>query len=190
MQQIIDLLKSIAERFLTQPPPVTPPIIDDRFPAGTVKITAAFPKYTDLSNHKGIDISAKKGAPVYAICDGIVAKTKRGRARFPGASYVIVDNGVEYTVSRHTLPCVAYGDSVKTGELIGHIDKSGNWDGYHYHLEFQDRRGNILEPMAVLNKLQPGLRYVLLKGKYSGGRTVRDIFEKYNPSGLAIIERS
>lgn len=203
MQQILKIILDIVMKLLTpvlekvkkKAKPVIPPIRDERYKDEdgkyvAVKITAAYPKYTDLSLHKGIDISAKKGQAVYAICDGVISKTRHGAKGKPVASYVVLDNGFEYVVARHCLPAVAFGDEIKAGDVLGHIDASGSWDGYHYHPEFQDLQGRHKEPMECLNRLQPGLKYTLIQGKYSGGRTVRDIFEKYNPAGLAIIDEN
>jgi len=90
MQQILDIILRLIKGFLQKKTaPVIAPIIDERTP-GAVKITSAYPKYTGLKLHKGIDISAKKGAPVYAICDGVVAKTRHGSKGKPGASYVML----------------------------------------------------------------------------------------------------
>lgn len=189
LEIVMKLLNPVVSKVRKKAKPVIPPIIDSRTP-GAVKITSSYPKYTDLSLHKGVDISAKKGAAIYALCDGVIAKTRHGAKGKSGASYVSLDNMVEYVVYRHCLPSVAFGDSVKAGDVVGHIDASGKWAGYHLHLEFQDRQGKHMEPMGILKKLQPDLKYTLVQGKYSGGRTVRNIFEKYNEAGLAIIDEN
>lgn len=86
--------------------------------------------------HKGLDISAPKGTPIYPIQDGIVSfsGTKSGYGKI-----VIIDHG-EGLTSRYA-HChqrrVHKGDRVHKRDVIATVGKTGAATGYHLHLEIR-----------------------------------------------------
>ena len=85
-------------------------------------------------HHNGVDIAAKKGAPVLATADGMVLFS--GRAGSYGRAIKISHgNGIE-TCYAHLRKCIAKkGKAVMQGDRIGKVGRSGKADGYHLHYE-------------------------------------------------------
>ena len=102
----------------------------------------------DHSNHRAIDIAAKRGTDIYAAASGTVV--------FAGtySSYgkmTIIDHGYGYqTVYAHQSAIdVSEGDYVSKGDVIGHVGMTGSASGNHLHFELRygDER---LDPMLCL----------------------------------------
>ena len=87
-----------------------------------------------MRHHNGVDITAKKGAPVLATADGMVLFS--GRAGSYGRAIKISHgDGIE-TCYAHLRKCIAKrGRSVMQGDRIGKVGRSGRADGYHLHYE-------------------------------------------------------
>lgn len=84
--------------------------------------------------HRGVDIAAKKGAPVVATADGVVtfcgAKASYGKT-------IVIDHGhgivTSYAHLSKTL--INRGDHVKRGDTVGLIGSTGRSTGPHVHYE-------------------------------------------------------
>lgn len=88
--------------------------------------------------HTGVDLSAKKGTPIYATGDGVVEVAGRGDASLSGYGIaVLVNHGYGYkTLYAHmTEVKVRRGQRVKRGELLGTVGSSGLASGPHCHYE-------------------------------------------------------
>lgn len=95
-------------------------------------------RYMDNS-HRGDDLAADKGAPVYAVQDGVVTYAD---FHYSYGYCVILDHGTGpdgnqwSTLYAHMDDyTVANGQVVKAGELIGHAGSTGNATGNHLHFE-------------------------------------------------------
>ncbi len=98
--------------------------------------------------HRGVDISAPRGAPVVAAARGTVTVAGDGSGY---GHYIVVDHGGGVsTLYAHLLDFgVRRGDRVGAGERIGRVGKSGNATGYHLH--FEVRRGTQpVDPQGYL----------------------------------------
>lgn len=87
-----------------------------------------------IEHHKGLDIAARKGTPIYATANGII--TFAGR-KGPLGNLVVIDHG-HGMVTRyaHTLKYFKKrGDRVKRGELIAEVGNTGRSTGPHVHYE-------------------------------------------------------
>lgn len=86
------------------------------------------------ASHKGVDLAAPTGTPVYATADGIV-----GRADWFSSYglYISIDHGAELETRYAHLSrlAVAAGDRVQKGELIGYVGSTGRSTGPHLHYE-------------------------------------------------------
>jgi murein DD-endopeptidase MepM/ murein hydrolase activator NlpD len=84
--------------------------------------------------HRGVDIAAKKGAPVVATADGVVtfcgAKASYGKT-------IVIDHGhgivTSYAHLSKTL--INRGDHVKRGDTVGLVGSTGRSTGPHLHYE-------------------------------------------------------
>ena len=95
-------------------------------------------RYMDYA-HRGDDLTADTGTPVYAAQDGVVTY-----AEFHSSygNCVILDHGVGLDGNRWATLyahmddyAVAIGQTVKAGELIGHVGTTGYSTGPHLHFE-------------------------------------------------------
>ncbi len=84
--------------------------------------------------HKGVDIAATYGTPIYATADGTV-----GTAAYQsGYGYlVIVNHGYGYQTYYAHLSgfSVSGGEKVTKGQLVGYMGRTGNATGVHLHYE-------------------------------------------------------
>ena len=109
------------------------------------------------SGHKGVDICAAAGTPIYATASGTVAKAGYNKAG-AGTGYgysVVVNHGGGYTsVYAHCLSLAVHaGQSVKQGQLIGYVGSTGRSSGNHCHFEIR-LIGSYVPPQNVF----PGKR--------------------------------
>lgn len=103
--------------------------------------------YTTI--HRGLDIKAVLGAPLYAADSGVIVyagPTSRGYGNL-----VVIDHGNGYqTVYGHLSQWnVSCGESVFQGNLIGLSGSTGNSSGPHLHFEVR-YNGAYLNPWTVL----------------------------------------
>lgn len=84
--------------------------------------------------HKGVDLAAPTGTPVYATADGIVGLARWGRGY---GLYIKIDHGAELETRYAHLSrlAVAAGDRVEKGEVIGYVGSTGWSTGPHLHYE-------------------------------------------------------
>ena len=99
------------------------------------------PDYTYVSRwmseyHKGSDLIAPKGAPVYAMADGTVTEAQY---HYSYGNCVVIQHGggVSTLYSHLSEISVAAGDTVTQGELIGSVGSTGNSTGNHCHVEIR-----------------------------------------------------
>jgi murein DD-endopeptidase MepM/ murein hydrolase activator NlpD len=95
-------------------------------------------------HHDGIDISAKKGTPIFAAADGVV-KLARYNGGYGNCVYVDHIYGYETRYGHMSKILVRVGQKVKRGDKIGLVGKTGLAEGPHLHYEvrFND---NVLDP--------------------------------------------
>lgn len=88
-------------------------------------------------NHKGIDIGAPRGTPVYAADGGTV--TYSGWMGGYGYVVVIKHNGTNYETryAHNSKLLVSVGDHVYKGQQIAKVGSTGNSTGNHCHFEIR-----------------------------------------------------
>ena len=106
-------------------------------------------------SHRGVDICAAAGTPIYASAGGTVTKAgyeKAGAGTGYGYS-IIINHGNGYTtVYAHCLSLVVKaGQTVKQGQLIGYVGSTGRSSGNHCHFEIR-RNGSYIAPQNVFNR--------------------------------------
>lgn len=93
-------------------------------------------------NHKGIDIGADYGDPIYAAATGVV--TVAGYVNGYGYT-VLIDhqNGIETRYAHASKLLVSEGETVEKGQAIAKIGSTGNSTGPHLHFEWLEKGVHI-----------------------------------------------
>jgi TonB family protein len=86
--------------------------------------------------HPGVDIAAKKGAPVFSTAAGMVTASEFNEQ---AGNFLTIDHGNGYSSSYHHLDSrkVKRGDMVTQGQLIGKVGETGVSMGPHLHFEIR-----------------------------------------------------
>ena len=84
--------------------------------------------------HKGIDLAAPTGTPIYATADGVVSKAKWFSSY---GLYVSIEHGgkLQTRYAHMSRLNVADGQRVKKGDVIGFVGSTGRSTGPHLHYE-------------------------------------------------------
>ena len=100
--------------------------------------------------HSGLDISAPRGTPILATGDGTV--TFAGRNGALGKAVKIRHNNEFVTLYGHMLEIkVKKRQSVKRGDVIGYMGKTGRSTGYHVHYEVRKNDKTVNPYQYLLN---------------------------------------
>lgn len=102
----------------------------------------------EYTMHKGVDMAAPKGTPIYATRSGYVTiATYHSTA----GNYVTINHQDGYSsVYMHmTHDVVSVGQYVKAGQLIGYVGSTGRSTGYHLHFGIS-YNGTYVNPMNYL----------------------------------------
>lgn len=114
---------------------------------GTGRFSSGFAKRWGRM-HKGIDLAAPIGAPIYAAANGTVifAGPASGFGRLVKVRHA---DGVETWYGHMSKILVEQGQQVKAGELIAKVGNEGKSTGPHLHFEVHVR-GNAVDPVPYL----------------------------------------
>ena len=160
------LEQTITSSEITKEPVTKEIVVGTKLPSGSVAQVGSgtfiwpVPKYTYCSrwyssSHKGVDICAAAGTPIYASASGVVSKAGYER-NGAGSGYgysIIINHGNGYsTVYAHCLSLtVSAGQAVSQGQLIGYVGSTGRSSGNHCHFEIR-YNGRYLPPQNYFNK--------------------------------------
>jgi len=99
--------------------------------------------------HKGIDLGAKSGTPIYAVLDGTVVYS--GVQGAYGNVVVVEHPDFVMTVYAHNEKnLVNVNDKVTKGQQIATVGATGNAQGSHLHFEYR-LKGKAINPRKVLS---------------------------------------
>lgn len=102
--------------------------------------------------HKGVDIAASVGTPIYAVQKGKVVYV--GRQRGYGNVVILEHDDYVMTVYAHNESnLVRLGDNVEKGQPIAKLGQSGTASGPHLHFEYRVQ-GKAIDPCQVLSCLK------------------------------------
>lgn len=139
----------------TIPQPVSVP---SRNPLSSGSITSSYgmrvhPILGRRKRHKGIDLAAPKGTPVYATADGAITRADRSRSY---GLVIYIDHGAELETRYAHLSklLVADGQDVRKGDLIGYVGSTGRSTGPHLHYEVRVD-GVAVNPIPYMEKSAP-----------------------------------
>ena len=98
-----------------------------------------------LQFHRGIDLAADRGTPIYAPANGKVVDVARGSGM---GKVIVIDHGYGYrTVYGHLYSAkVVRGQMIKRGDIIGAVGNTGYSTGPHLHYEVH-YNGNPTNPL-------------------------------------------
>lgn len=106
----------------------------------------------DRRGHKGIDIAAPYGTPIYAAESGSVIETGSGWGGGYGNYIKIEHSDGKITLYGHQSSlAVDYGDYVVKGQLIGYVGSTGDSTGNHLHFEVRSN-GTYLNPIDYVSQ--------------------------------------
>lgn len=99
--------------------------------------------------HKGIDMAAPEGTPVYACKAGKVISATKLDATF--GNYIVIkhSNGLSSIYAHLSKMIVKMGEAVSTGQKIGEVGKTGKVTGAHLHFEIR-QNGQATNPNAYI----------------------------------------
>jgi murein DD-endopeptidase MepM/ murein hydrolase activator NlpD len=98
--------------------------------------------------HRGIDLAAPTGTPVYAVAAGTVIRSMRDRSY---GNVVVIDhhNGYKTLYAHNSKLLVKVGEKVKAGQPIAKVGSTGHSTGPHLHFEIH-RSGQRVDPRPYL----------------------------------------
>jgi murein DD-endopeptidase MepM/ murein hydrolase activator NlpD len=98
--------------------------------------------------HKGIDLAAPVGTPVYATADGTVERADWFSSY---GLYVAIEHGsdLETRYAHMSRLAVAAGERVHKGEIIGYVGTTGRSTGPHLHYEVRVA-GEAVNPIPYM----------------------------------------
>jgi murein DD-endopeptidase MepM/ murein hydrolase activator NlpD len=87
---------------------------------------------TPVSPHYGVDMAAPAGTPIHAPADAVVSLSAD---HYLNGGFTLLDHGqgVSTAYLHQSRRLVKAGDTVKRGQLIGHIGQTGRATGPHLH---------------------------------------------------------
>lgn len=98
--------------------------------------------------HRGLDIAAQVGAPIYAPADGVIEKVDYDSGY---GNHIAIKHGfgfvTRYAHCSETL--VTLGQKVRRGDMIGRVGTSGRSTGPHLHYEIH-LNGNTVDPKKYI----------------------------------------
>jgi murein DD-endopeptidase MepM/ murein hydrolase activator NlpD len=146
--------------------------IPSAMPVDSLRITSPFgmryhPIHHRYMGHKGVDLAAPTGTPVYASADGVV-----GKAEWFGGygNYIQIEHGgdIETRYGHLSAYAVAAGDHVTKGELIGYVGSTGDATGPHLHYEVRIA-GDAVDPMPYLHGMDGGAQLAVTEDQSAMG---------------------
>lgn len=134
-------------------PGTTSVSIPSRVPLEGFRFTSGFgmrihPVLGGRRGHKGIDLAAPIGTPIYASADGQVSKAEWFSSY---GLYVSLEHGgdIQTRYGHMSRLNVAAGQFVHKGDLIGYVGSTGRSTGPHLHYEVRVA-GEAVNPMPYM----------------------------------------
>lgn len=132
----------------TQTPPTTSI-------TGSGVLVFPVPDYVGISTrfgqggHRGVDLRAPYGAPIYACDSGTVVEAGW---HYSWGNYVKIDhgNGMATLYAHCSSLAVSAGQGVARGQVIGYVGSTGYSSGNHCHLELYIG-GSLTDPMPYIS---------------------------------------
>lgn len=110
--------------------------------------------------HKGVDIGAATGTPIYAAQDGLVF-VLGVRNGYGNVIYLNHNDGrqTRYAHLSRFQPGLKEGDYVRRGSIIGYVGNTGISRGAHLHFEIREN-GEAIDPLRAIQRDPIGKKMV------------------------------
>jgi murein DD-endopeptidase MepM/ murein hydrolase activator NlpD len=138
--------------------PTTGVSIPSRAPLAAASTTSSYgmrthPVLGGMRAHKGIDLAAPTGTPVYATADGVVERAERFSSY---GLFVSIEHGgnLETRYAHMSRLAVAAGERVRKGDVIGYVGSTGRSTGPHLHYEVRVA-GQAVNPIPYMAEAGP-----------------------------------
>ncbi len=155
----------------SNPVPAVSVAIPSRMPLSDSKLTSGFgmrnhPVTGGRRAHKGIDLSAPTGTPIYATADGRISKADWFSSY---GLYVSIEHGasLQTRYAHMSKLAVANGQMVKKGDIIGYVGSTGRSTGPHLHYEVR-MDGKAVNPIPYMAESDAQQAFALKMG--DGGK--------------------
>lgn len=147
--------------------------IPSRMPLDNATVTSGYgmrdhPVLRKRANHKGIDLAAPSGTPIYATADGTI---ERANWFSSYGNYIQIGHGnaIETRFAHLSRIVVSDGQKVRKGDLIGYVGSTGRSTGPHLHYEVRiDGRAVDPRPFMVETEAQEAFRLAMGPGGMGG----------------------
>ena len=103
------------------------------------------------SAHKGIDIGAPNGTPIYAAADGTVTYASYNSGGYGNLVIISHGNGIETYYGHCSKLYVKKGQKVSAGDNIAAVGSTGRSTGNHLHFEIRQNGSQINPQRYVYN---------------------------------------
>ena len=151
--------------------PIAAVSIPSRMPLAKANLTSDYgmrthPVIGGRRAHKGVDLAAPTGTPIYATADGIVSKAERFSSY---GLFVSIEHGAKLQTrfAHMSRIAVADGERVSKGDIIGYVGSTGRSTGPHLHYEVRIA-GQAVNPIPYMVETEAQQAYALAMGE--GGR--------------------
>ena len=149
--------RSMDRTGIAAPAPMGSVNVPSRMPLERATLTSDYgmrthPVLGGRRSHKGIDLAAPSGTPVYASADGVVGKAEWFSSY---GNYIQIEHGGEMETRYAHLSgyAVAAGEQVRKGQLIGYVGTTGRSTGPHLHYEVRVA-GEAVDPTPYMVETQ------------------------------------
>lgn len=133
-----------------------------RYPVNRLHIRSGYgrrrhPVTGKISMHRGVDLRARSGAPVYAVARGVVIQSNYNK--YSGNKIAIrhADRSVSYYLHLKNR-AVKTGQRIKSHQIIGRVGATGRVTGPHLHFGFKRPNGRWMNPMSKRMIATPKLK--------------------------------
>ena len=142
--------------------------IPSRMPLEDATLTSDFgmrdhPVLRKRARHKGVDLAAPTGTPVYATADGLVEKAQWFSSY---GKYIQIGHGNELETRYAHLSRIAVsaGEFVQKGDLIGYVGSTGRSTGPHLHYEVRIA-GAAVNPLPYMVESEAQVAFARATGR-------------------------
>ena len=158
----------------SQPVAAVRPVVSipSRMPLDDARLTSDYgdrthPVLKRRMGHKGVDLAAVTGTPIYATADGYVSKAERFSSY---GNYVSIEHGarIQTRYAHMSRIAVAEGTRVSKGDIIGYVGSTGRSTGPHLHYEVRID-GQAVNPVPYMVESEAQRAFALAIGEGGQG---------------------